>query len=69
MTGKDIFNPEFLDDLVYCFEKLDPKLLRSVNFQWKGLKAYAESNGTIPSDIWKRCTKDEKGTEFVKFTS
>ena len=55
MTGEDQFNLEFYHELTECLNKLDPKLLESVNAQWKGFKDYAASGGNPPDDVWKSC--------------
>ena len=53
MTGEPEFEPEFYDDLVRSLESVDPRLLESVNAQWKGFKDYAASGGNPPEDVWK----------------
>ena len=55
MTGEDEFDREFYDELTQCLNKLDPKLLESVNAQWRGFKGYAASGGNPPEDVWRGC--------------
>ena len=61
----DIFDRGFLSKLVKCINYIDPKLLLSVNAQWKGFKTYATSGG-VPGNgtEWKQC--HEKGTSDVR---
>ena len=59
-----IFDREFLYKLVKCFNYLDPKLLASVNAQWKGFKTFARSDGVQgKGGKWTRC--HENGTQWV----
>ena len=55
MTGMKTFDPEFLERLTQCLEKLDPKLQRSVNSQWERFKAFAESGGNTLRIDWVPC--------------
>ena len=54
MTGKPELDPKFYDDLVKSLESVDPRLLESVNAQWKGFKDYAASGGNPPEDVWEK---------------
>ena len=55
MTGEPEFDPEIYDHLVRSLESVDPRLLESVNAQWKGFKDYAASGGNPPEDVWESC--------------
>jgi len=55
LTGEDEYDQKFYEELVECLESVDPKLLPSVNAQWKGFKDYAASGGDPPDDEWKSC--------------
>ena len=55
MTGEAEYNPEFYNALVKILKEIDPRLLESVNAQWKGFKDYAASGGNPPEDVWETC--------------
>lgn len=61
LTGEDEYDPKFYAELVECLESVDPKLLPSVNAQWKGFKDYA-GRGGAPDDEWKRCPPNDTYT-------
>ena len=65
MTGEDEFDREFYDELTQCLNKLDPRLLESVNAQWAGFKVYSASGGNPPEDVWKRCQEGSEGIQRV----
>lgn len=56
LTGEDQYDEEFYNELVVCLESVDPRLLESVNAQWKGFKDYAATGGNPPEDEWKQCS-------------
>ena len=55
MTGEAEYDPEFYNALVKILKEIDPRLLESVNAQWKGFKDYAASGGNPPEDVWETC--------------
>ena len=64
LNGQDVidseFDPDFLTKFTKCLEKIDPKLLKSVNFQWKGFQNYSKM------DEWKQCDASINKTMPVK---
>ena len=60
LTGENQYDQEFYDELVQCLESVDPRLLESVNAQWKGFKDYAATGGNPPEDEWKQCPEGYK---------
>ena len=58
MTGGDEYDREFYDELVQCLNKLDDRLLESVNSQWAGFKGYASTGGNPPEDVWEQCPEN-----------
>ena len=69
MTGKPEFGPEFYDDLIKSLESIDPRLLESVNAQWKGFKDYAASGGNPPEDVWENCPDDYQVIKRIHFAN
>ena len=65
MTGKPEFDPEFYDDLVKSLESVDPRLLESINAQWKGFKDYAALGGNPPEDVWEKCPDEVSIMEVI----
>ena len=55
MTGEDVFDHAFYDELLGCLYTLDSKLIDSVNGQWLGFRKYAETGGDPGIDEWIRC--------------
>ena len=55
MTGEAEYDPEFYNAFVKILKEIDPRLLESVNAQWKGFKDYAASGGNPPEDVWETC--------------
>ena len=55
MTGQELFDREFYDEILSCLSFLDTRLVESVNGQWAGFKEYAATRGNPGIDDWKRC--------------
>ena len=58
---KQTFDPKFVEKFTKCLERFDPKLLKSVDAQWKGFQTYSTT------DNWKQCKPGDNGTQKVNY--
>ena len=59
MTSNKTFDPTFLDKFSKCLESFDPKLVKSVDAQWKGFQTFSTF------DTWKKCKPGDNSTQRV----